>query len=134
MARFDKFFQFLQHTLQTIRNNASLHAAMRIDVQSALYGGLSVGSINHHLFEQKIPSEQLYSIARMAKIPSNLNWRVFEKFIHLSGPTFPILTSFNLLHRIYSISYIREFKDHFVKWCTSLVGEQAIDDRFRAMS
>ena len=26
------------------------------------------------------------------------------------------------------------FKDHFVKWCTSLVGEQAIDDRFRAMS
>jgi hypothetical protein len=26
------------------------------------------------------------------------------------------------------------FKDHFVKWCTSLVGEEAIDTRFRAMS
>jgi hypothetical protein len=26
------------------------------------------------------------------------------------------------------------FKDHFVKWCTSLVGEDAIDARFRAMS
>jgi hypothetical protein len=26
------------------------------------------------------------------------------------------------------------FKDHFVKWCTSLVGEQAIDNRFHAMS
>jgi hypothetical protein len=26
------------------------------------------------------------------------------------------------------------FKDHFVKWCTSLVGEEAIDARFRAMS
>jgi hypothetical protein len=25
------------------------------------------------------------------------------------------------------------FKDHFVKWCTSLVGEQGINDWFRAM-
>ena len=109
MARFDKFFRFLRHTLQTIRNNASLHAAMRINVQSAPYGGLSVGSTNHHLFEQKIPSDQLYSFIRMAKIPSSLIWRVFEKFIHLSGPIFPILTSSNLLRRIYSTSYTREF-------------------------
>ena len=26
------------------------------------------------------------------------------------------------------------FKDHFLKWCTSIVGEKVIDDRFRAMT
>ena len=26
------------------------------------------------------------------------------------------------------------FKDHFVKWCSAIVGETAMDDRFRAMS
>jgi hypothetical protein len=26
------------------------------------------------------------------------------------------------------------FKDHFIKWCSEIVGETAIDDRFRAMS
>ena len=26
------------------------------------------------------------------------------------------------------------FKDHFIKWCTSIIGEKVIDDRFHAMT
>src|ERR1700683_3998977 len=96
MGRFVTSFQFLQHT-------------MRISVQNGPFGGLSMGNMRSHPSEQKILSEELYGTIRTATIPSNLIWKVYGKFIHLSGPTFPIPTSSYLLGRTSSISYIKVF-------------------------
>ena len=93
IAKFNGSTPFLTHRLLTIQSNVLLHAAMRIGVWNALFGGPSMENIRSHPYEQKSPSEGLCRAVKTTMIQSSSIWKASGRYIHPSGLIFPILTS-----------------------------------------